>query len=319
MTYLINAMIQSMKKYMEEAKDFRQSPAWKRYMQRIGWEVISVDGTQLFIKKFPFNSSYIKIQHPLPTPNLKKIDFIAKKNNAIAVIIEPLPYNYDESLFKNAGYSVSAMHHAPTATRKLDIHPQLSEIFQTFSENAKRNIKKAEKNGVKVKTVFAKDDKDNTYFEQYFKLQKTLTDMKKFYAPGHSESAKKNAVLKDSSFFVFAYEPGNANPIATVWYGIYEGVVTYLQTGITKRGYELLANYLLVLEGIKVGKKLGCRVLDFESIYDPRYPKEAVRWKGYSEFKSRFHGQEIYHPRSWIKIYNPFFRWFYTFSKPFIP
>jgi len=168
-------------------------------------------------------------------------------------------------------------------------------------------------------TVLAKEDTKNEYFEKYFVLQKYLTDMKKFYAPGHTESMKKNSVLKNASFFTFAYHKGNPDPIATVWYGFDKGVVTYLQTGINKRGYDLLANYLLVVEGIKMGKKLGCTVLDFESIYDHRYPKEAIRWKGYSEFKSRFHGEAIYFPQSWIKLYNPFFKWFYTISKPFIP
>jgi lipid II:glycine glycyltransferase (peptidoglycan interpeptide bridge formation enzyme) len=319
-------MIRTMKNYLEKAIDFRQGPFWKKYMESIGWTVVSVDKTQLFIRKFPWGSSYIKIQHPLFTPSLKKIDALAKKYHAIAVVIEPHIYKFDETVFQKAGYTISALHHAPTATRKLDIQAPLAQIVASFSENAKRNIKKAQKNNLTIKTVLAKADKDNRYFEKYFALQKHLTEMKKFYAPGHEESAKKNRVLKNASFFVFAYDGStlttgktNSDPVATVWYGFYEGVVTYLQTGITQRGYDLLANYLLVLEGINMGKKLGCRVLDFESIYDPRYPKEAVKWKGYSEFKSRFHGEEVYYPPSWIKIYNPFFRWFYNFSKPFIP
>jgi lipid II:glycine glycyltransferase (peptidoglycan interpeptide bridge formation enzyme) len=311
-------MIKRMQITIQNSPDFRQSPAWKSYMESIGWTVEIVDGIQIFIKKFPFGASYIKIQHPSSLPSLKKIDTLAKKYHTIAVVIEPQD-NRDKENLEKAGYQLSALHHAPTATRKLTINASLPTIISSFSENAKRNIKKAEKNDLKIETVLAKDDKDNIFFEKYFLLQKHLTDMKKFYAPGYKESFKKNIALKNDSFFVFAYEKNNPHPIATVWYGIFNGVVTYLQTGITQRGYELLANYLLVVEGIKVGKKMRCAIFDFESIYDPRYPKEAVKWKGYSEFKSRFHGEVVYHPQSWIKIYNSFFRWFYDFSKPFIP
>jgi lipid II:glycine glycyltransferase (peptidoglycan interpeptide bridge formation enzyme) len=165
--------------------------------------------------------------------------------------------------------------------------------------------------------VLGKNDTHNKYFEQFYRLQKTLTTMKKFYAPGYEESKKKYEALKQGSFFVFAYS--NDIPIAAVWYGFDKKVVTYLQTGITKFGYAKLANYLLVLEGIKKAKKLQCYVFDFESIYDIRYPHESKRWKGYSEFKSRFHGEVIYYPPSWIKIYNPFFKWFYILSERFLP
>lgn len=311
-------MINTMKVALENAYDFRQSPYWKKYMRSIGWFVETVDGIQLYIRHLPFiHVSFIKIQHPLPPYSLKKIDTIAKKYYALSVIFEPHIYGYDPSLFRKHGYEISTMHHAPTATRKIAIHKPVEQILATFSENAKRNIKKAQKNNLTIKTVFGKDDKNNTSFELFYTLQKNLTDMKKFYAPGYEESKKKYHALKQGSCFVFAFY--KKEPVAAVWYGYYKGVITYLQTGITQKGYDLLANYLLVVAGIKIGKKVGCTVLDFESIYDTRYPSHAKRWKGYSEFKSRFHGEAVYYPPSWIKIYHPVYKWFYKISRRFIP
>jgi len=319
-----------MKTTIGNSFDYRQSPYWKAYMQSIGWSVETIDTIQIYIRKLPlFNASVIKIQHPLGKIPFKKIDALAKKYYAMSVIIEPHLQGYNEKEFVKNVYDISSMHHAPTATRKIDIAPSLKKITASFSENAKRNIKKAEKNNLEIKIIFGKDDKNNTYFETFYKLQKTLTDMKKFYAPGYNESKKKYMSLKNGSFFVFGYEKNDSgstdhfhsrtseDPIAVVWYGYYNGVITYLQTGINQRGYDLLANYLLVLEGIKAGKKIGSTVLDFESIYDARYPMESKRWKGYSEFKSRFHGEEIQYPPSWIKIYSPLFKWFYKVAKPF--
>lgn len=319
-----------MKTTIDTAFDFRQSPFWGHYMQNIGWRVETVAGIQIYIRTLPFGISFIKVQHPLGKIPLKKLDVLAKKHRAISLIIEPHTAFYDEKELRKNDYMISPMHHAPTATRKIGLNPSLEKIMATFSDNAKRNIKKAKKNNLKIKVVLGKDDMKNIYFEKFFKLQKSLTDMKKFYAPGYEESKKKYLSLKKGSFFIFAYEKSDSgvtsfprmtksDPVAAVWYGFYNGVVTYLQTGITSKGYDLLANYLLVLEGIKMGKKLKCSVFDFESIYDTRYPNESKRWKGYSEFKSRFHGEEIYYPPSWIKIYNPFFKWFYKISERYIP
>lgn len=312
-------MIVHMKNDIHKASDFRQSPFWADYMQQIGWNVEEVFGINLYIKKLPLTISFIKIQHPLGKIPFEKIDSIAKKQHALCVVIEPHIAGYDEKQFLQSDYMRTKTHHAPTATRKIAIDTSVSNIVSSFSENAKRNIKKAEKNNVTTKIVFAKNDTHNKYFEKFYNLQKNLTDMKNFYAPGYVESKKKNSALKKGSFFIFAYEKNNNEPIAAVWYGYHKNVVTYLQTGITQKGYDLLANYILVVEGIKTGKKLGCSVFDFESIYDKRYPKEIKRSKGYSEFKSRFHGEEIYFPPSWIKIYNPYFQALYKLLAPVMP
>src|SRR3989344_4501057 len=97
--------------------------------------------------------------------------------------------------------------------------------------------------------------------------------------------------FKNNSVLLFAYENNvdALDPIACLWLGYYKNVSSYLQTGITKRGYELLANYFLVLEAIKFSKKNKIEVFDFESIYDERYKNEHKDWIGYSEFKKRFH------------------------------
>ncbi len=68
---------------------------------------------------------------------------------------------------------------------------------------------------MRTKVVFAEDDKENKYFETFYNLQKNLTDMKNFYAPGYEESKKKNMALKRGSFFVFAYDGSASSPQET--------------------------------------------------------------------------------------------------------
>lgn len=303
---------------VNNAIDARQSPGWGRYLRSIGWRVENVGDTQIFIRTIPFlNRSVIKIQHPIGPLPFEGIETIARKYRGLFTLIEPHSEGYDEDAYLSYGYTTSTMQYAHTATVKIDLTTSEQKLFSSFSENAKRNIKKAQKNNLETKIIWFKDDKKNEYFNIFYSLLTTLSKMKKFYAPSYDEYHKKMKAFGDTSVMLFAYEKGEEEPLAVVWLASYGKIITYMQTGITKRGYKVLANYLLVWEGLKLSQKLGMEVFDFETLYDPRFPKENKDWKGYSEFKKRFHGTLIEYPTPWIKIYNPFFRFLYSFTSFF--
>lgn len=300
--------------------DARETKQWADFLARIGWNVQKLNKTYIFIKKMPFiNSSAIKIQHqrgPLP---LKKIESLAKKHRAFYVLIEPHPIGYSEKEFIANGYSPSKEHFAHTATMKIDLKPSLEKIHASFAESARRNIKKSTKNNLTTKCIAVKDIniKDKTYLQMFYKLSKHLATMKKFYIPSYQEHLQKLKAFKKNVYLYFAYEEGNTEPIAVVWYTYFDHVLAYFQTGITKRGYELGANYLLIWKGIELGKKLGAHVLDFEAVYDARYPHEHPSRKGYTEFKSRFHPTLVQYPPTWHKFYNIPFKIIYSIGTMF--
>lgn len=291
--------------------DIRQTDGWGNYLKSISWQVRKIGNTQLFIRVVPFfNFSFIKIQHqenPIP---FKKIDKVAKKFRSLMVIIEPSLQGYQERDFIKAGYIKTTQPVVHTTTIQIDLKPSLEKILAGFSENARRNIKKGLSSNLEIKKVFMKDEKNLKEFEVFLSLLKNLTAMKKFWVPGDIEMKKKITGLKDSVLF-FAFEKDGSDPIAAVWLAKTKDSSHYIQTGITKRGYELLANYVLVWEVVKTSKKLGLKYFDFEGIFDPRYPKMHPRWKNFSEFKKRFHGNKIEYPTSWVKFYSLFFKWFY--------
>ena len=308
-----------MEPHIEKAIDARQAPAWGEYLRSMGWTIERIGQTQIFIHKMPlFNKSLIKIQHPLNPLPFEKLEKIAKKHNALFMIIEPHHYNYKEDDFISNGYRKTFMQFAHTATIKIDLQQSEKELLASFSENARRNIKKAQKNNLRIEEMWYKDDENDVYFKKFYSLLMLLSKSKKFYSPSIGEYHKKMNAFKDTSILLFAYEGDEKEPLAVVWYASYGDVMTYMQTGITKRGYELLANYLLVWEGLKLAKQQKVKVFDFESIFDPRYPKENKKWQGYSEFKKRFHGTLIEYPPAWIKIYSTWFRWFYLWASFFI-
>lgn len=308
--------------------DIRQSKEWGNYLSSIGWKIEKIKNSQVFIRNLPFlKYSVVKIQHPQNNLSFSEIDKLAKKHKALFVILEPENKNFNEKDFAKFGYLRSKSSLTHTATIYIDINKSEDKILSSFSENARRNIKKAQNNNLEIKIISLEENNRDLQFKKFYSLLSNLTHLKKFYVPGYSEFHKKMMAFKNSSYILFAYhniiairqspEKQPSQPIAAVWLGILGDRVVYMNTGITKIGYETLANYLLVWESIKFAKNKNLPLFDFEGIYDPRFPKERKSWKNFSEFKKRFHGNIIEYPGSFIKIYNPVYKFFYTLNNIF--
>jgi hypothetical protein len=296
-----------MSTFLEKARDPRQFPQWIEYLKKIGWEIRMISGSGVAVRRLPLGRSVIKVQHPVGKLDLKKINALSREEHALLTLIEPgVVANSDED-FKKNGYRVGRMHIATTATTRIDLRQSLGEIFSDFSENTKRNIRKSEKNQLKIVEIKLKKEKDNKKdWDKFYALFKNLSQKRGFYISSYEELYKKMLAFSTGSSLLFAYAPNDPEPIAAVWWAYYGNVCFYVQTGIIDKGYEMLANYLLVWELLQRAKKRKLEVFDFESIYDDRYPNEFKNTKGYSEFKKKFGGEVILFPKCWIKC-SPWF------------
>lgn len=296
--------------------NIRQTPQWGKYLASLGWQTQSINKTQVLIRKVPLLPfSLIKIQHPQNPVPIEEIDKLAKKSKALFTLIEPAPKDFDDSLLKKQGFNKSSISLTYTSTIEIDLKISEIKLFNSFSENAKRNIKKSQQSKLTTKVFFLKDLPGEEEFKTFFNLFTNLTKIKNFYAPSFEEYKSKMLALKNQSILLFAYHPQTGEPLASVWAAYFQDTIYYLNTGITKEGYKLLANYLLVWELLKVGQKLKLKTFDFEGIFDSRLPKERKTWKNFSEFKKRFHGQIVEYPMPYIKIYNPVFKLIYLCSQ----
>lgn len=298
--------------------DIRQSSEWGTYLSSIGWTIEHAGQSQIFVRRIPIlGRSVIKIQHqknPLPYSRIEKI---AQKHRALFVLVEPESEGFEEKILTQNGYRKSSMSLTHTATIHIDISKSEKEILASFSENARRNIKKAQANKLTVRKIFLKNEKDDGEFRKFYALLTNLTKLKKFYVPGYNEFYKKMMAFKKSSVLLFAYQNRSSTPIAAVWLGILDDTAVYMNTGITKDGYLSLANYLLVWESIKLAKRLKLKLFDFEGIFDPRFPKHRKSWKNFSEFKKRFHGTLVEYPSPFIKWHNKPFKFLYLCNQIF--
>lgn len=309
---------QPMSKLTEIATDARQTPQWATYMQKIGWIVEKANGINVFVRQVkPFKHSIIKIQHPKGPLPLDQFEAIAKKHHALFILLEPHPQNYDETFIASHGFKKSKQKTGHSSTILIDLEQNEEALLNSFSENARRNIKKAISNNITVKHIYYKGKAELSHFNEFFTLMQNVSHIKKFYIPPYEEMLDKINAFKGNSLLSFAYAPGKTEPIAAVWYAYFDQTLAYLHTGITKEGYDTMANYLLVWEGLKQGQQLQMKVFDFEALYDKRYRNDQKKWKGFTEFKKRFHGEIIEFPSTWIKIYNVPYKLLYLCSTIF--
>lgn len=271
-------------------------------MKLIGWETIKIGNGQIYIKKFPLIGSVIKAQRIKPPIPFLQIEKLVKKHRAFLVEIDQeKPVTNDQwsvvSDFKKYGYKINKRPYFPTKTIQIDLARPEKEIFNSFSEAKRRAVRKAIKNGVTIKEA------DN-YKEFSWLKKKSL--LEKFVLPIMAEKEVKNlwqAFSPKNSKIILAYF--KKQPVAGIFLLHYNKVAYYWLAASCKLGKKLFAPTLLIWETLKIAKKLGCQVFDFEGVYDQRFPVKS--WLGFTKFKQGFGGKEILYPPSLIKtkIYLP--------------
>ncbi len=299
--------------------DLRQTKEWGEYLSSIGWTVETVDGIILLIRQIKWlQGSFIKIQHPVGKIPFSKIDQIARRYHAWLVLIEPHSRDFIAEEYKKHGYKLSSFRMTHSATIFIDLTQSEKKLWLSLSENARRNIRKSQAHNLTIKSVFLATERDDQEFRKFYDLLTNLGKIKKFYIPGYSDYFKKMTALKKQSIILFAYQKGSLEPIAAIWLVAHSERATYLQTGITNLGYQTMANYLLVWEGLKLLKAQKIPTFDFEAIFDERYPKDHPRWENFTEFKKRFHGTIVKYPPSYLKCYSLLLRIYFQCQRLFL-
>lgn len=303
-----------MQQRLTSACDIRQTKEWGEFLAQIGWRTEKIGNTFLFIRNVPWLGSVIKIQHPSGLLPFARIDTVARRHAASFVVVEPHSTGYDERSFLKWGYRKSLLRYVHSATILLNLRRSETALWRGFSQNARRNIRRAEQ----TLDVSLTEKIDVQTIQECYALFKETGKRQHFWIPPFSEIEAKMLAFQKHSVILFAYEKGKRDPVACLWLAYLTDVAVYMQPGSTATGYACNANYLLVWKGIQWLKKKGIQAFDFESIYDPRYPRENTAWKGYTEFKQKFSGEVVQYPPSWIKIYNPGFNVFYRFMSLFM-
>lgn len=293
-------------------KDVHQSDKYGQYMRKIGWIVEKVDGCQIFIRQFSPIGSFIKIQRPNFSIPFKKIEKIAKDYRGFKIVIE-LSLNKQSNgrathlsgrqieQFRKFGYKKTNSPYLPTKTIHIDLSQPEKEILAQMKKKTRYCLRRAQKSGLTVKK--SKDIESfihlklRHFFPFSFLIKKEIKTLWQIFYP-------KNAVILEAKRHNDAYHCDRI--LGGVLLLFHQGISHYWLAASTKRGKKLFAPTLLVWEAVKLSKKRGCKIFDFEGIYDQRFQKATKSWQGFTRFKRGFGGQEIEYPGCFIKFRFPF-------------
>ena len=274
--------------------DIRQSVHFANYLKRIGWNVERIGEINYFIRRFPILGSILKVQRPEEI----RIDIIrklARKYRVFQIIIEPKT-EFDAKYLTSIGFKLSKNPYTPSKTLQIDLTQGQKEIFRHFKKDARSGVKRG--GTLQIRSCSTPDEikkwreawKNSVEFKRYVPGEQQLLNLRKSFPGGYSLFLASHnmsgriigGVLFTRSLHDFGY----------YWYGF-----------TNDEGRTTLSQYTLLYQGILWAKKQGCKVFDFEGVYDPRFPDKS--WLGFSHFKRSFGGYEVEYPGCFVKTRLP--------------
>ena len=287
-------------------KYIKQSDAWKKYMELLGWECFEpVDGIKMYAYFFPLKfASMIKIPKPknFNIEDLKKIEEQAKKIKALFIKIEPHQFQETDFLLAN-GYSQTSMSYSAPATLLIDLTKSEDELWDALSKSGKYGVRRARREGSIVKTYVAPDKEK---VAEFHKIYLETGKNGKFFVRNINDLSHKIEAFCKKSYLLLGYDgknilSGGKHFIAN------EDTVFYVDGATSDYGRHNRVGFDITWRSILYFKNLGYKIMDLEGMFDERFYEETKDWKGFTEFKLKFGAESLRFPKPWVKFLNPIF------------
>ena len=271
--------------------EIQQSPFYASYIKSLGWQVEKVDGSNLFLKRFPLLGGFAKLQRCTKLPNVTKLLPIFTKYHVKRLSVEP-DSCISESSFSTWVKNISShvpiisTHYISTKTIRVNLSGSEEEIFSRFSEAKRRAVRRAQKAGVSV--IQSSD------INALLQIKNKSAGFLGFITTYGTDKlwpifAPKNATI------LLAYRDIQ-HCVGGILLLFWDDIAYYWIVGATKEGKKMFAPTLLVWEALKLSKKYGMKTFDFIGVWDERIPKENKEWLGFTKFKEGFGGKPLYYP-----------------------
>lgn len=252
-----------------EIEDLRQSPAYGRYMESIGWKVVK----PVFMRKLG-PVAIAKIQRTRLPLDWLKISGLLKKHRVFMCKLEPL-----DSGPLPPGFRPDSWPLVGSKTLRVDLQPSQEEILASFKKDCRYILKKFQISNFK----FQIND-----FAGFYDIWRQSAKRKNLWIPKFPDYQSLIRCFTGNCFSLTLEDQAGAFIL------IHDRVAYYYYAGATAEGNSRNLPYLVVWESMQHAKKLGCATWDFEGIYDSRWPNRG--WEGFSHFKKSFGGREISFP-----------------------
>ena len=285
--------------------DIRQSLQFANFMGDLGWKVEKVKSTFVYLRKFPFLGYFAKIPRPKPPFPFLGVNKLIKSNRIFQLRISPfvsstdINYSRYRQQFLDRRYKIISSPFNPTTTIHIDLTQNEEIIFKNFTEAKRRGVRRAVKNGITVSESSDIESFINIRKKQYSPLGfLVVSEMQKLWQKFYPKNAALILAYPTTQNIDIIQAPATASScikkaIAGILLLFYDRIAYYWYASSLKIGKKLFAPTLLVWEALKLSRKRGCKIFDFEGITDDRFPQASQSWKGFTKFKEGFGDTKI--------------------------
>lgn len=285
-----------------------QSWAWGEFRKKTGNRVVRlglfsgkrlIEGYQLTIHRIPHTNLKLGVFLKGPKPSKEMLEGLrefAQKENLVFIRMEP---NVIESEKQKAKSKIllhryGARPGRPFFTKStflIDLTKSEEELLAAMHSKTRYNIRVAQKHGVGVA-----EDNSKEAFETYLNLMHETTKRQGFYA--HTEKYHRlmweNLHSAGIAKLLAARYKGE---IITAWIlFVWKDTLYYPYGASTDKNKNVMANYAMMWEAIKLGRKLGLKAFDL-------WGREEG--KGFTKFKEGFAPQVVEFLGTWDLVINP--------------
>lgn len=230
---------------------------------------------------------------------LQKLKEIGKENNAIFIKLEP---NVEKSLSPNPYLSPELKRGKPLFTKFtsiIDLEKSEEEIFNSFKQKTRYNIRLAQKHGVKIQ-----EDNSDRAFAEYLNLIFETTKRQGFYAHDKKYHRDQWKILRSAGISHLLTATFEGKTLASFLLFKFNDILYYPYGASTRDHKELMAPTLLMWEAIQFGKSLGCKSFDLWGDTEPNPPPNHPYF-GFHKFKEGFSPKLVEFAGTYDLVINP--------------
>ncbi len=289
---------------LEHAGHPLQLWAWGEVKHRHGWlarrlfvvdEDKTIGAAQVLVKKlpWPFTSlSYIP-RGPLAAPhNREEVlnalgDYVKTDIKSVALSIEP---DWEEMPHADGWVQASNTILLPH-TIVLDLTKSEGELMDAMTKKTRQYIRKSEREVLDIRQVKTQEE-----LQSCLEIYKTTAERAGFALHKDEYYHDIKQLMGDCSPVWAVFE--DDQPVSFLWLAISESVAFELYGGVTDRGQELRANYILKWRAIQAVKKWGIE----------RYDMNGLLNDGVSTFKQGFASHETQLAGTYDRPLSPLYK-----------
>ncbi len=274
-----------------------QTSHWAEFRKAWGNEVLESKWGLITVHRLPTTDYGVGIFEKGPTPTkemLEDLKRIGKENNLIFIKLEPnVPVLTNSTSLTNLLTAAGAVRgrslFTPT-TFWIDLKPSEGSLMTSFSSKTRYNIRLAERNGVTVK-----EDSSPEAFERYLELTKETVTRQGFFAHTEKYHRLMWQVLHKAGIARLLVAKYKGEIITTWILFIWKDFLYYPYGASTEQHKNVMANNLMMWEGIRYGKKMGLTTFDL-------WGREEG--KGFTKFKEGYNPKVIEFLGTWDLVIN---------------